>query len=44
MNDWETPTFDEIAMNAEIGSYQDDLDRPVGDDPDWIVDADDGEE
>ena len=22
--DWETPTFEEIDMNAEIGSYQGD--------------------
>jgi hypothetical protein len=41
MNEWDTPDFEEIAMNAEIGSYQDDLDRPV--DPDW-VDDDDREE
>lgn len=40
MNRWETPRFDEIAMNAEIGSYQDDLDRPVDD---WIADDDDGD-
>jgi hypothetical protein len=33
MTPWETPSFDEIAMNAEIGSYQDDLDRPA--DPEW---------
>lgn len=43
MNEWQTPSFDEMAMNAEIGSYQDDLDRPV-EDPDFIIDADDGEE
>jgi hypothetical protein len=22
MNPWETPTFQEVAMNAEIGAYQ----------------------
>ena len=25
---WTTPTATEIAMNAEIGAYQDDLDGP----------------
>jgi hypothetical protein len=25
---WETPTFEEIKMDAEIGSYQDDFDNP----------------
>jgi hypothetical protein len=37
---WEKPAFTEIAMNAEIGAYQDDSDRgnvpvieaPVADD------------
>jgi hypothetical protein len=24
---WETPRFTDIAMNAEIGAYQDDADR-----------------
>ena len=34
---WRTPTLEEIAMNAEIGSYQDDFDRPGNDDgPDLI--------
>jgi hypothetical protein len=23
---WETPTFEEIKMDAEVSSYQDDLD------------------
>lgn len=41
MNPWETPSFDEIAMNAEIGSYQDDLDRPP--DPDGPVVSEDAE-
>ncbi len=30
---WEKPSFRQIEMNAEIGSYQDDF----GDSPDWIV-------
>jgi hypothetical protein len=25
---WTTPCFSEIKMDAEIGSYQDDFDRP----------------
>jgi hypothetical protein len=33
---WRTPTFEEIAMNAEIGSYQDDFDRPGDEGPDLI--------
>jgi hypothetical protein len=33
---WKTPTFEEIAMNAEIGSYQDDFDRPGDEGPDLI--------
>jgi hypothetical protein len=33
---WRTPTYEEIAMNAEIGSYQDDFDRPGDDGPDVI--------
>lgn len=24
---WESPTFDEVKMDAEINSYQDDFDR-----------------
>jgi hypothetical protein len=24
---WEAPTFEEVKMDAEIGSYQDDFDR-----------------
>jgi len=24
---WETPTFDEVRMDAEINSYQEDSDR-----------------
>jgi hypothetical protein len=26
--DWTTPSFDEIKMDAEIGSYQEDADLP----------------
>jgi hypothetical protein len=33
---WRTPTFEEIAMNAEIGSYQDDFDRPGDEGPLFI--------
>jgi hypothetical protein len=33
---WTTPTFDEVKMDAEIGSYQEDTD-PVRESP--IVDA-----
>jgi hypothetical protein len=33
---WRTPTYEEIAMNAEIGSYQDDFDRPGDEGPDVI--------
>lgn len=33
---WRSPTFEEIAMNAEIGSYQDDFDRPGYDGPDLV--------
>ncbi|HXN31409.1 MAG TPA: hypothetical protein VN894_06080 [Polyangiaceae bacterium] len=25
---WTTPTFDEVKMDAEIGSYQEDTDPP----------------
>ncbi len=28
---WQTPRYDEIKMDAEIGSYQPDSDSP----PDW---------
>ena len=28
---WETPTFDEVRMDAEINSYQDDFDREPDD-------------
>ena len=28
MTTYEAPTFVEIAMNAEIGNYQDELERP----------------
>jgi len=28
---WETPSFVEIKMDAEINSYQDDFDREVPD-------------
>jgi hypothetical protein len=31
---WQAPTLEEIAMNAEIGSYQDDFDRPGNEPPD----------
>jgi len=27
MDTWEAPRFEEIRMDAEIGSYQDDLDE-----------------
>jgi len=30
--DWETPSFEEIDMNAEIGSYQEDSDGREDDD------------
>jgi hypothetical protein len=30
---WEKPSFHQIEMNAEIGSYQDDFDNG----PDWIA-------
>jgi hypothetical protein len=33
---WQPPDFEEIAMNAEIGSYQDDFDRPGDEGPDLI--------
>ena len=33
---WGTPTFEEIAMNAEIGSYQDDFNRPGDEGPLFI--------
>ena len=34
MTTWETPTFVEIDMSAEIGGYQGDYgDRPNGPDP-----------
>lgn len=36
---WEKPTFVEIDMNAEVGSYQDDF----GDDPPFVG-APDGDE
>ena len=37
--DWTSPTADEIKMDAEIGSYQDDFD-PARDEP-AFVDAED---
>ena len=37
---WETPTFVEVDMNAEIGAYQED---DGGDRQDPIVERDDGE-
>jgi len=33
--DWETPAFEEIRMDAEIGSYQEDLDEPPA--PPFVV-------
>jgi len=30
MDTWEAPRFEEIRMDAEIGSYQDDLDEDRG--------------
>lgn len=37
MNNWETPTFVEVDMSAEIGGYQgDDGDVPNG--PDYMPD------
>jgi hypothetical protein len=27
MKEWQTPTFVELRMDAEIGSYQDDFER-----------------
>jgi len=38
---WRTPTLEEIAMNAEIGSYQDDFDRP-GDESPILTEAEPG--
>jgi hypothetical protein len=32
MNDWKTPDFVEIKMDAEIGSYQEDF-EPLRDEP-----------
>jgi coenzyme PQQ precursor peptide PqqA len=33
---WETPSFTEIDMSAEIGAYQSDFDQRPGDDgPGW---------
>ncbi len=29
---WQTPSYDEIKMDAEIGSYQEDSDIPRDDD------------
>jgi hypothetical protein len=39
---WTTPTFDEIKMDAEIGSYQDDFD-PARDVPAFILVRDNGD-
>ena len=38
MNSWETPSFVEIDMSAEIGGYQGDYDGPNGPDhmPDFV--------
>jgi hypothetical protein len=33
---WEAPTFAEIRMDAEIGSYQDDFD-PARDEPAFVT-------
>jgi hypothetical protein len=38
---WEAPTFIEVRMDAEIGSYQDDFD-PARDEPAYVANA--GEE
>ena len=37
---WETPSFEELRMDAEIGSYQED-DGPGRDDPRPLVANDD---
>ena len=37
---WETPTFAEIRMDAEIGSYQDDFD-PARDEPAFVTSSSD---
>jgi len=34
MNNWQTPSFIEVDMSAEIGGYQgDEPERPTGPDP-----------
>lgn len=40
MNSWESPTFVEVDMSAEIGGYQGD-ERPTGPDhmPDFVENA-----
>ena len=35
---WETPSFVELRMDAEIGSYQDDFD-PTREEPAFLSDA-----
>ena len=37
---WEAPTFAEIRMDAEIGSYQDDFD-PARDEPAFVTSSGD---
>jgi hypothetical protein len=38
MNSWESPTFVEVDMSAEIGGYQGDEEQPNGPDhmPDFV--------
>jgi len=36
---WETPSFEELRMDAEIGSYQEDTDRD--DSPILVAETDD---
>ncbi len=33
---WETPSFTEVRMDAEIGSYQDDFD-PAREEPAFVI-------
>ena len=42
MKTWDTPSFVELRMDAEIGSYQDDSDRD-GEAPPFAVPAAEGE-
>jgi hypothetical protein len=43
MKEWKTPSFVELRMDAEIGSYQDDFDRDR-DGPAFVVANDPREE